>query len=112
MHTIDINSFITTLWAGANCKCILLVSLHISRRWGCQARSGKVYTQGQLKLTHRNFAILISHVTGIYLAERFMKNSYFYVIKKKNRKKKEDYYLATEKFGNVLAFAKEFERKL
>ena len=47
-----------------------------------------MYTQGQLKLTHRNFTILNSHVTVIYLAERFMKNSYFYVTKQKKRKKK------------------------
>ena len=89
MHTIDINFFITTLWAGANCKCILLVSLHISCRWGYQAGSDKVYTQGQLKLTHRNFTILNSHVTVIYLAERFMKNKK----KEKEKKKKKNWRL-------------------
>ena len=39
----------------------------------------KVYTQGQLKLTNINLAILNSNVTVIYL--RFIKNSYFYAIK-------------------------------
>ena len=34
-----------------------------------------VYTQGQLKLTHMNFAILNSHVTVMYL--RFIKNTIF-----------------------------------
>ena len=97
----------------------------------------KFYTQGELKLNHKNFTILNSHVTVIYL--RFIKNTYFYVVKQKNRKY--PYWLlssnktvtmklhlsenltfqnllkirkplAAEKFGNILAFHKESKRKL
>ena len=42
----------------------------------CHAiKQEKVYTQGQLKLTHIHFVILISYVKVIYL--RFIKNPYF-----------------------------------
>ena len=39
----------------------------------------KLYTQGQLKLTHINFVILHGYVKVIYL--RFIKNTYFKVVK-------------------------------
>ena len=45
---------------------------------GYHARS----TQGQLKMTHINFAILNSNVTVIYL--KFIKNTHFYEVKQKN----------------------------
>ena len=92
---------------------------------------------GQLKLTKINFTILNSHVTVIYL--RFIKNTYFYVIKQKNTKYlywlfssrkavtiklhlsenltfqnllKNRKLLPAERFGNILAFDKESKRKL
>ena len=39
-------------------------------------------TEGQLKMTHIQFAILNSNVTVIYL--RSIKNNYFYPVKQKN----------------------------
>ena len=55
----QLSSFITTLWVGVNYKVILLVDLKIS--CGCipeAIKQEKVYTQGQLKLTHITFLIL------------------------------------------------------
>ena len=46
----------------------------------------KVYTQGQLKLTHINFVILNSHVTVLYL--RMIKNAYIYGVKQKKKNNK------------------------
>ena len=42
----------------------------------------KVYTLGQLKFTHINFAILNSHVTVVYV--RYIRSTYFYVVEQKN----------------------------
>ena len=41
-------------------------------------------TEGQLKMTHIQFAILNSNVTVIYL--RSIKNTYFYPVKQENWK--------------------------
>ena len=81
MHTSKVNkfghqlsSFITTLWAGANCKFMQLVNLTFTSECTTpQAmKQEMVYTQRQLRLTHKNFAILNSHITVIYL--RFKKH--------------------------------------
>ena len=42
-------------------------------------REEKVYTQGQLKMTHINFVMLDSYVKVIY--SRFVKNTYFQGVK-------------------------------
>ena len=80
----QLSSFITTLCTGVNYKCIQLVDLKTSCGCTQAIKQEKVYTQGQLKLTHINFSILNSHVTVIFL--RFIKNTYFYVVKQTNRK--------------------------
>ena len=75
--------FHTNLWAGANCKFMLLVKLQIL--CGC-SYTEKVYTQwsGTIKIDPHKSCHLKSRVTVIFL--RFIKNTYFYVVKQKNRK--------------------------
>ena len=106
----QLSSFITTLWDGVNYKFMQLVDLRNSS--GCipgyQAK--KVYTQGQLKLTHINFVILNSYVKVIYL--RFIKNT-LRRLKKENvetnsswifffsKSVKNEKLLPAEKFGNI-----------
>ena len=82
----------------------------------------------KLKMTHINFVTLNSHVTVIYV--RFIKSTYFYVVKLKNRKTvtiklhlSEDLTTfqnllenrklksLTERFGNISDFDKESKRK-
>ena len=59
-----------------------LVDLQISRGFTQVIKQEKVYTPlAELKFTHIDFAILNSDVTVIYL--RFIKNTYFYVVKQK-----------------------------
>ena len=144
MHTSKLNkfwhqlsSFIAILWAGANCKFIKLVNPQILCGCTQAIKQEKVHIWGQLKLTYINFAILNSHVIVLYL--RFIKNTYFYVVKqinwrelywlfssKKTVTKKRNLsenlsfqnllknrkLLPAEKFGNILTFDKESKRKL
>ena len=91
----------------------------------------------KLKLTHINFVTLNSHVTVIYV--RFIKSTYFYVVKLKNRKSCISFFsskktvtiklhlsenlttfqnllknrklLPAEEFGNIMDFDKESKRK-
>ena len=58
-----------------------LVDLQISSGFTQVIKQEKVYTQAELKFTYIDFAILNSDVTVIYL--RFIKNTYFYVVKQK-----------------------------
>ena len=104
----QLSSFITTLWDGVNYKFIQLVDLKNS--CGSVIRQEKVYTQGQLKLTHINFVILNSYVKVIYL--RFIKNT-LRRLKKENvetnsswivffsKSVKNEKLLPAEKFGNI-----------
>ena len=57
-----------------------LVDLQISCECTQAIKQEKVYTQGQLKLTHINFTILKRYITVL----SFLKNNYFYVVKQKN----------------------------
>ena len=100
------------------------MGVHIMHRlWLHQAK--KVLHIGTVKNDPHNFAILNSHVTVMIL--RFIKNTFFNVVKQKktvtikwhlsenltfqnllkNRK-----LLSAEKFGKILAFDKESKRKL
>ena len=89
MHTSKLTKCLTLVfifhyhlvsWCNLQIHAIGVPSdLNVSVYTDCKARMS---TQGQLQITHTDFAILISHVTVVHI--RFIKSTYFYVVKQKN----------------------------